>query len=105
LNPALILQGEAKDIVAVIFTAIIGIALIASALEGYLVKVGTMHTGILGMLARLILAGGGLAMAVPGGGDLGLSHLQLTVVGLALSLVAIAIAKWGQRLVASPSVA
>ncbi|MFO7746202.1 MAG: TRAP transporter fused permease subunit, partial [Orrella sp.] len=97
LNPALILQGDVGDVLAVIFTAIVGIALIASALEGYLVKVGTMHTGVLGMLARLTLAMGGLAMAVPGGGDIGYSHLQLTIAGVVIAAVAVLIAKLAQR--------
>lgn len=97
LNPALILRGDPADIVAVICTAVIGIALIASALEGYLVRVGTMHTGILGMLARLILALGGLAMAIPGGGDLNFSHVELTAIGLILAAVAVVLAKLSQK--------
>ena len=98
LNPALILRGDPADIVAVICTAVIGIALIASALEGYLVKVGTMHTGVLGMLARLILALGGLAMAIPGGGDLSLNHFELSAIGLVLSFVAVLLAKFAQKM-------
>lgn len=98
LNPALILRGEPADIIAVIFTAVIGIALIASALEGYLIRVGTMHTGVLGMLARLVLACAGLAMAIPGGGDLGLSHLELTLGGLVLAGVAVMLAKFAQKM-------
>ena len=98
LNPALILRGEWGDIVVVLVTAIVGIALIASALEGYLVKVGSMHTGPMGLLARVLLAAAGLAMAIPGGGDLGLSHVQLSVAGLIIAAVAIVVAKLGQRL-------
>jgi len=98
LNPALILRGEWSDIIPILITAVIGIALIASALEGYLVKVGSMHTGVLGFLARLVLAIGGLAMAIPGGGDLGFSHLQLSVTGLAIALLAVVLAKMSQRL-------
>lgn len=98
LNPALILRGDPSDIIAVLITAAIGIALIASALEGYLLKVGSMHTGIIGFLARLVLAAAGLALAIPGGGDLGLSHVQLSGVGAVLALTAIILAKVGQRL-------
>lgn len=97
LNPALILRGTVLEIVIVVITAVIGIALIASALEGYLVKVGTMHTGPLGLLARLVLAAGGLAMAMPGGGDLGLSHFQLSVTGVCIAAVAVVLAKVAQR--------
>jgi len=104
LNPALILRGEPADIVVVVLTAIVGIALIASALEGYLVKVGTMHTGVVGVLARILLALGGLAMAIPGGGDLGLSHLQLSVGGGVIAIAAIVLAKLGQRVAGQPVV-
>jgi TRAP transporter 4TM/12TM fusion protein len=97
LNPALILRGDPADIVVVVITALVGIALIASALEGYLVKVGTMHTGAIGLLARLVLAAGGLAMALPGGGDMGLSHLQLSLAGVIIAAVAIVLAKLGQK--------
>jgi TRAP transporter 4TM/12TM fusion protein len=97
LNPALILRGDPADIVVVVLTAIVGIALIASALEGYLLKVGTMHTGVMGALSRVLLAAGGLAMAIPGGGDLGLSHLQLSLAGVAIAIVAIILAKLSQR--------
>ena len=104
LNPALILRGEPADIVVVVLTAIVGIALIASALEGYLVKVGTMHTGVVGVLARILLALGGLAMAIPGGGDLGLSHLQLSAGGGVIAIAAIVLAKLGQRVAGQPVV-
>jgi len=104
LNPALILRGDPADIVVVVLTAIVGIALIASALEGYLVKVGTMHTGVIGVLARLLLAVGGLAMAIPGGGDLGLSHLQLSLGGAVIAIIAILLAKLGQRVAGQPVV-
>lgn len=97
LNPALILRGDTIDIIVVVVTAVVGIALIASALEGYLLKVGSMHTGPLGLLARLVLAAGGLAMALPGGGDLGLSHLQLSIAGLVIAAVAIGLAKVSQK--------
>lgn len=93
LNPALILRGEFTDIVVVIVTAVVGIALIASALEGYLVKVGSLGRGLRGMLARVLMACGGLAMAIPGGGDLGLSHLQLSLGGILLATVAIVLAR------------
>ena len=97
LNPALILQGETGEIIVVVITAIIGIALIASALEGYLLKIGSMRHGVLGNFARVVLFFGGLMMAIPGGGDLGLSHVQLTVGGLCLAGLAAFMAKVAQR--------
>ncbi|HEU4644799.1 MAG TPA: TRAP transporter fused permease subunit, partial [Burkholderiales bacterium] len=84
LNPALILRGTPGEIIVVVGTAIAGIALIASALEGYLVGIGTIARSIPGWAARLLLFAGGLMMAMPGGGELGLSHVQLSLGGLTL---------------------
>jgi TRAP transporter 4TM/12TM fusion protein len=89
LNPALILRGEPLDIAIVVATAVLGILLIGSALEGYLAGYGRLGDGPAGWLSRLLLFAAGLSMALPGGGDLGLSHLQLSVVGASLALVAL----------------
>ncbi len=96
LNPALILQGAAAEILVVVGTAVAGIALIASALEGYVVGVGAIARSAPGYAARLLLFAGGLAMALPGGGELELSHLQLSVVGLALAGAGAGLA-WAMR--------
>jgi TRAP transporter 4TM/12TM fusion protein len=85
LNPALILQGPASEILVVVGTAVVGIALIASALEGYLLGLGAVARSAAGYAARLLLFAGGLAMALPGGGELELSHLQLSLAGLLLA--------------------
>jgi TRAP transporter 4TM/12TM fusion protein len=90
LNPALILRGEPLDIVVVVATAFVGIALIASALEGYLVGFGRLGAGAAGWVGRALLLAGGLTMALPGGGDLGWSHLQLSLGGAALAALALA---------------
>lgn len=80
LNPALILRGTPWEIVVVVGTAVAGIALIGSALEGYVVGIGAASWA-----ARLLLFAGGLMMAMPGGGELGLSHVQLSLGGLVLA--------------------
>ena len=85
LNPALILRGSPGEIVIVVGTAIVGIALIASALEGYVAGIGAFAEDLLGWSARALIIAGGLAMALPGGGELGLSHVQLSVAGLVLA--------------------
>ena len=89
LNPALILRGNPTDIVIVVITAFIGISLLASALEGYLLGFGRLGTGPAGWVPRLLLFGAGISMALPGGGDLGLSHGQLSVAGVGLALLAL----------------
>ena len=97
LNPALILRGAPWEIIVVVGTAIAGIALIASALEGYLIGIGALADSIAGWSARMLLLAGGMAMALPGGGELGLSHLQLSFGGLALALAGTAFAWLGAR--------
>ena len=91
LNPALILRGAPWEILVVVGTAVAGIALIASALEGYAVGLGRI-----GWVPRILVIAGGLMMALPGGGELGLSHLQLSLGGLVLSGAGLAIA-WAMR--------
>lgn len=92
LNPALILRGSPGEILVVVGTAAAGIALIASALEGYAVGIGRT-----GWVARLLVFAGGLMMALPGGGELELSHLQLSLGGVLLAGAGLAIA-WVRRM-------
>jgi len=96
LNPALILRGDASEVLIVVLTAIIGIMFIASALEGYLVSVGKM-VGVTGWLARLLLFVGGLMLAMPGGESFGVGHWELTIGGLVLAAVSVLLAKVSQR--------
>ncbi len=97
LNPALIGRGEPWDIAIVIVTAFIGILLIASAFEGYLVGFGMLGKRALGLLARVLLFAAGMAMALPGGRDIGLSHAQLALAALLLAAAAIGFAKWNHH--------
>jgi TRAP transporter 4TM/12TM fusion protein len=95
LNPALILRGSPWEILVVVGTAVAGIALLAASLEGYVVGIGTVARGVAGWVARLLLFAAGLAMALPGGGELELSHVQLAIGGLILATAGAAIA-WAQ---------
>ncbi len=93
LNPALILRGEPLDIAVVVVTAFAGITMIASALEGYLFGFGRLGEGWAGAVPRLMLFAGGVAMALPGGGDLGLDHTHLALAGIGLAIGSLVIAK------------
>ena len=93
LNPALILRGDTQDIVIVVLTAFLGIGLIASALEGYLLGYGRLGVGPASWVTRALLLAAGLSMALPGGGDLGLSHAQLAIAGIGLVLASLGWAK------------
>ncbi len=96
LNPALILRGSPLEIAVVVGTAVLGIVLIASALEGYLLGVGALRGSAAGWFARLLIFGAGLVMALPGGGELGLSHLHLSLIGAVLAAVG-ALLVWVHR--------
>ena len=97
LNPALIMRGSAWEILVVVGTAVVGISFLAAALEGYVVGIGMVARGAAGWAARLLMLAGGLVMAMPGGGELGLSHLQLSLAGLALAAVGAAVTWLGAR--------
>jgi len=97
LNPALILRGSPWEILVVVGTAVVGIAFLAAALEGYVLGIGTVARSAAGWAARLLLLAGGLVMAMPGGGELGLSHVQLSLGGLALAAAGAAVAWVGAR--------
>jgi TRAP-type uncharacterized transport system fused permease subunit len=95
LNPALILRGEPLEIVIVVITAVIGIQLIASAIEGYLLGFGSLARGLRGIGGRALIAMGGLMLALPGGAALELSHLELFLIGVSVAAVGLWLARAG----------
>lgn len=60
LNPALILQAPIAQIAVAVPTALAGVALLASGLEGYLLGIGR-----LGVALRVLTVGGGLLLLTP----------------------------------------
>ncbi len=87
LDPAFILQGEFSRTVVVFGSAIVGVILIASALQGYLMGVGNLHRHpVFGWLIRGLMLAGGLCLATPGGSDLiPYSDIQLAITALILA--------------------
>ena len=83
-NPALLLLGEASEILIVCTTALLGVLVLAGGLQGYLIGLGRIPSGALGTVSRAFLAVGGIVLATPGGGMIGYSHLTLALVSLAL---------------------
>lgn len=77
LNPALILHGTLYSIVVVFTTAVIGVVLIASALQGYVIGVGLLGDGVFGYMRRGLVAIAGLLLALPGGKMLGITAMEL----------------------------
>ena len=88
-NPALLLQGSALENLQAFSTALVGVALVSAALQGYLIGIGNLGTGPSGSLVRLLIGISGLVLALPAGGLFGFS--QLLLLGLALTLLIIAV--------------
>jgi len=65
-NPALVLQGATPLVLLeVVLAAVIGLALVAYALQGHLPWIGTLNNNPLGYAVRLLLIGAGLLLALP----------------------------------------
>jgi TRAP-type uncharacterized transport system fused permease subunit len=90
-NPALLLQGPIGEILIVCGSAVIGVILLSAALQGYLIGLGLLPEGGLGLPARVLIGLGGLTFAVPGGELTGLSHLELTAIAFGLTASGIAL--------------
>ncbi len=99
LNPALIGQGSMGEILLVLSTALFGILLISSGLQGYLYFVGPIDGNpILAMAGRVMLVIGGLILAMPGNEKIiGFNHTQINTAALIVCLIAIALSWLGKR--------
>jgi TRAP-type uncharacterized transport system fused permease subunit len=95
LNPALILHGTLYSIVMVFSTAVVGVVLIAGALQGWVTGIGALGTGPIGWIFRLLVASGGMLLAIPGGKMIGMSSLELA--GIALLVAGPVLAYVGYR--------
>ncbi len=94
-NPALLLQGQPGEILLVLITAVIGVALVSGALQGYLVGFGTLGRSHGAVAARILTGMAGLLLATPAGGMLAIGHgtlvgasVVLLTGGLGLALLA-----------------
>lgn len=86
LNPALIGEGAASEVAVTFATALLGIWLIGSGMQGYVAGIGSLGEGALAWLMRGIVIAGGLFFAAPGDVIPGLGHLAMAGIGLALAL-------------------
>ncbi|MEO9903462.1 TRAP transporter fused permease subunit [Nisaea sp.] len=97
LNPALIGEGDTAEVIVVLATALLGVYLVGSALQGYIAGFGTIGSGMLPMAARGLLLVGGLFFAAPGDVIPGLSHLHMTLIGGTLSVPVLLFARMNRR--------
>ncbi|MGH1423893.1 MAG: TRAP transporter permease [Pseudooceanicola sp.] len=92
LNPALIGQAPFFEVMIVLTCALVGVWFISAALQGFVSLVGTLGSGVTGMVTRLVLFVAGLFIAAPIGGLMGLNHFSLTLLGFAMAAFPIFIA-------------
>jgi len=97
-NPALIGQGPFGEIALVLTTAIIGIVLISSGLQGYLYGVGSLDGGAMAWPGRVLLVVGGLILALPANPKIfGYTHLEINSTALGVAAVGIVLSWLGRR--------
>jgi TRAP transporter 4TM/12TM fusion protein len=82
-NPALIMQGEWSEIVYLFALCLVGIWILGSGLEGYLMKVGRLT-----LWPRVLLVIGGFLIAFPGWGSF--TWWISTLIGTALTVAVVA---------------
>lgn len=106
LNPALIFQGNWQEIIVVIVQALIGVVLIAGSMQGWLLGVGNLAANrVFEWPIRLSLIAGGIVLAIPGGGPVPLSNMELSLLSGLLIIPAIALAFWSVRKTRTPDLA
>ncbi len=77
LNPALIGRAPFMEVVIVLGTALLGIALICGALQGYMWGIGRLDGNMLAWPGRALLVAAGIVLAMPGGKLIGFTHFEL----------------------------
>lgn len=94
LNPALILEGTMQDFALLGICAVLGIVLIAGALQGYLIGVGSLcRSRTLEWPIRGAVGAAGLLLALPGGQHIPFSNLELIIAALVLLVPGLVMAK------------
>jgi len=89
-NPALVLQDDSVlHILEVLAAAVVGLALVAYAVQGYLPGVGALRGNAAGYAFRLVLGAAGLLLALP--------ERVTTIIGLVTAVVACALAALAAR--------
>ena len=92
LQPALILNAEPIVIVQAVFETLAGVWLIASGVQGYLPFMGVIR----GFVPRVLIATGGLLIAAPGLGNIGIdiANSEFALVGIVLFALALLVSTW-----------
>ena len=88
-NPALLLQGSIIENLQAFTTAILGVAIVSGALQGYMIGVGDLGSGIKGLVVKILVGMSGLILALPAGGLFGFSQFALLAVAASLLITGI----------------
>ena len=88
-NPALLLQGSIIENLQAFTTAIFGVAIVSGALQGYMIGVGDLGSGIKGLVVKILVGMSGLILALPAGGLFGFSQIALLIVAASLLVTGI----------------
>jgi TRAP-type uncharacterized transport system fused permease subunit len=102
-NPALLLQGQASEILIVLITAAIGVALVSGALQGYLIGFGDLGRNAVSLLSRLLVGLSGMILAAPAGGMLNVGHWTLIGLSVILLVAGLGLAGYARRQNALPT--
>jgi TRAP transporter 4TM/12TM fusion protein len=97
LNPALVLNGPVDQIIIEGGTALLGISLIASGLQGHLVLIGSLHNDAMALLTRLLLIASGLLLAYP--------EAVSNYIGLGLLVPTVILGRFAAKVIARPTAA
>ncbi|MBT3535014.1 MAG: TRAP transporter fused permease subunit [Rhodospirillaceae bacterium] len=87
-NPALLGMGNVEEVMSVTLTALLGVVVVASGLQGHLVLFGGLGRGAFALVGRFLMVGAGLSLVAPAG-TLGLSGWVLLLAALGLFLPAL----------------
>lgn len=91
LNPALVGQAPAWEVIVALTSALIGVAMISAALQGYISLIGPLK-GAMALPLRILLFFGGLLIAKPHTPLLDMGYATSFAVGAALCAVPILVA-------------
>ncbi|WP_312846839.1 TRAP transporter permease [Stappia sediminis] len=97
LNPALIGQAPAGEVAVALVSALIGVAFVSMALQGYISLIGRIRGGIAGLGLRVLLFAGGIFFALPATEALGLGYGKSALIGLALAALPLVLATLDER--------
>jgi TRAP transporter 4TM/12TM fusion protein len=85
LNPALVGDAPALEVTVALISALLGVAMISMALQGYISLVGPLDRGLMALPMRVLLFFAGFFMALPQTDLVGLGFGQSALIALALA--------------------